>query len=127
MKLLLFRLASFMTALINKVTNYVQDVRGRNEVEKQRAVAIWATLATILIFFVWVISFSLSIVNRQTDEVRLRAEAEKMAKAQVTVVSTSTLEKGNGYSLIKQLSQKVTEGTETISEGFWTVGSWLHK
>ncbi|MFA6254072.1 MAG: hypothetical protein WC640_02320 [Candidatus Paceibacterota bacterium] len=107
------------------ITKYIEKVKARPEEEKRRTVFVWTTGLVFLIFMVWAITFSLSVVNDQADSASLRAEAEASAKTQLAMGTTTPEQKGVSWSA--DLVRFITSGASSINEGFWTVGSWLHK
>ena len=107
------------------VKDYIEKTKTKPEDEKKRVVFMWTIAIIVLIFLVWAISFSLSIANNQDDSARLRAEAEVTARAQIVKSTTSPAQ--NIGSWRARLRQFILDGASAINEGFWTVGSWLHK
>ena len=109
------------------VSSYIEKVRVKSEAEKKRTAISWTIGLTILIFIVWAVSFGISVANRQADEARLQMEANALAKVQAladSVSSTTVVTPGDSW--IDQLGQIVTEGADSVGEGFWAVGRWLH-
>lgn len=111
---------------MEKIINYINSVRGRTEEEKKRAVITWTIVIIILIFIIWVITFSLSALNVQDEETRLRAEAISKAKTTIETSTASALTKEDNSWRMK-IGQFVADSADSISAGFWTIGSWLHK
>jgi hypothetical protein len=111
---------------VEKINNYVESVKTRSEEEKRRVAITWTIVITILIFIVWAITFSLSIVNRQVEDERLRTEALARAK-KVSEASTTVGLVLPQDSWSVKLRGILTDGADSVSQGFWTVGSWLHK
>lgn len=112
--------------LIEKIINYINAVKSRTEEEKKRAVIFWTIFLIVIIFIIWVITFSLSVFNHQAEDLRLREEA--MARARVMAEASTTtniVEIENSWPT--RLRSVVVDGVESVSEGFWVIGSWLHK
>lgn len=103
----------------SRIFNYIQIVRARPEEDKKRAVMVWTITLTSLIFIIWSVSFGLSVANNQAEEIRLRNEAVLLAKTQAVVAPKK--------SWGTKLNELVVGGADSVAEGFWTVGSWLHK
>lgn len=115
---------------MSKIRDYINKVKAKSEAEKKRVVFMWTLIIISLIFLIWVISFSLSVANNEADLARLQVEAEATAKAQLAKDATNTSPIGvneANVSLVGRLSQFVSGGASAVSEGFWTVGSWLHQ
>jgi len=111
------------------ISRYIEKVRIKSEVEKKRTAISWTIALTILIFIVWSISFGVSVANRQADDARLQAEANALAKTQALAESTSSVmvvTSQKKSSWLDQLGQIVADGADSVSEGFWAIGRWLH-
>ena len=110
------------------VSSYIEKVRVKSEAEKKRVAISWTIGLTILIFIVWAVSFGVSVANRQADEARLQMEANALAKVQALADSDSSTVAvtPESDSWIDQLGQIITEGADSVGEGFWAVGRWLH-
>ncbi len=107
------------------VKEYIEKVKAKPEDEKRRTVFMWTIIIVIVIALVWAMSFAISVANDQADQAQIQAEAEAAAKAQLIKDSTTTpIQTGNSWSA--ELGQLVSNGASAVSEGFWTVGSWLH-
>ncbi len=109
--------------------NYIKKVQAKSEAEKKQTVVVWTITLTSLIFIIWVITFSLSVVNNQVEEVRLREAATAKAQAtQFEPVGTSTTlavsKQNNSWGT--KLSKFIAEGADSISTGFWAISNWLH-
>ncbi len=118
---------------MQRIGNYIQDVRSRTEEEKKRVVFLWTFIFIVIIFFVWVLSFVLSVVNNNAEEARLQAEARQqaMAKAEAALTASST-EEQNGVSnsvkgVIPNMIRIAGDGLDNIYNGFWVVGNMIHK
>jgi len=102
------------------LAGYIKNVRERSEPEKQRLAFIWTLTLTVLIAFVWLISFSLNLSNNAVEEARLKAEAAKLAQTQVA----TSAPRQNFWS---RSGDFLTDGLDSINSGFWTIAGWLHK
>jgi uncharacterized membrane protein YqiK len=116
------------------VKDYIEKVKAKPEEEKKRIVFMWTIIIVLVIFLVWAISFSLSVANNQADQAQIQAEAEVLAKKQalaeqalIESSSTITLPVVTGESWGVSLNRFINNGISAVSEGFWTVGGWLHK
>lgn len=111
---------------VEKINNYIRSVKNRPEEAKKQAAITWTIIITILIFIFWAITFSLSVVNNQVENERLRAEALARAKkaSEASTTSERTLPQDSWSVKLRGI---LTDGADSVSQGFWTVGSWLHK
>lgn len=112
---------------MEKIKNYINRVRSRSEEEKKRAAITWTIILTILIFIIWASTFSLSVINRQNEDAQLRARAAIEAKKALVASTTTIVADQTNGSWLSQLGNFMISGADSISNGFWTVGSWLHK
>lgn len=114
---------------MQRVINYISNVRSRTEEEKQRAVIFWTIVFIVIIFFIWLISFSLSLSNDRAEDLRLKAEAERLAtaKLEASLSSASSTEEETFKGLIPELVDFTKDGVDNIVNGFWVVGNLIHK
>lgn len=113
------------------IGNYIKDVRGRDEAEKQRTVFVWTVILITIIFFVWVIYFSFSIYLNETENATLMAEAKRKAdklEAEASISnSTGTPISASTEGLFPSLGRMASDGLDSIANGFWVIGGMLHK
>jgi len=107
-----------------RVADYIQKVKAKPEDEKKRIVFMWTIVIVALIFLIWAVTFSLSVANDRADLARLQAEAEAGARAQITKSTSSPAQNDGSWGA--SLGQFISSGASAVSEGFWTIGSWLH-
>ncbi len=113
---------------MERIANYIKNVRSRTEAEKQKAVFLWTFILITIIFFVWLLSFILSVANNNAEEVRLQAEAKRLAEAKTTAAlsgkATTTVPfKG----VIPMIIDFTNDSFDNVVSGFWIVGDMLHK
>lgn len=117
--------------MLRKISDYIDDVRARSEEAKQRAVFFWTIVLIIVIFLIWVITFSLSVANRNAEELRLQQEAQETAriKEQESILATSTVPEESKpiKGLIPQGVELVGQGVDAVVNGFWVIGNMMHK
>lgn len=111
---------------MERIQNYINKIRGRTEEEKKRAAILWTISITILIFIIWAVTFSLSISNDRAREERLQAEALVEARARQEA-STTQVVPARTDSWSKRVGRFIADGAESVSTGFWVIGSWLHQ
>lgn len=114
---------------MSRISNYINEVRSRSEASKQRVVFFWTVFLIVVIFLIWVVSFSLSVANNNAEELRLQQEAEKMAtlKAEESILATSTTKQEPIKGLIPQGLELINQGVDSVINGFWVIGNLLHK
>lgn len=115
---------------IDKIKNYIQSVRNRTEEEKRQATIVWTIIITIFIFILWLVIFSVSVFNQQSEDLLIRKQAEERARqiSQKEFLAEEqklpvTSAPANDFSL----GEIIRDGVDSVVEGFWVVGSWLHK
>ncbi len=108
--------------------NYIRKVRTKSEAQKKQTVILWMVALTSLIFLIWAVTFSLSIINNQVDEERLQVEVNTLAKtlASADLVSNTVVVSNESNSWVTKVSQIVVESTDSVKEGFWVISRWLH-
>jgi len=114
---------------MSRIVNYINSVRSRTEEEKQRAVIMWTFIFIVIIFFVWVISFSLSLSNNRAEDLRLKAEAERLAAAKIeaSLEATSSTGEDSFKGLIPEIVDFARNGVDNVANGFWVIGNMIHK
>jgi len=112
-----------------RIAEYIKDVRSRTEEEKQRVVILWTIIFIVIIFFIWLVSFTFSVANNNAEEARLQAEAERIAleKAEALASASSTETTGAFKGVIPEIKDFVSEGAGTVVDGFWVIGNLLHR
>lgn len=117
---------------MQRIADYIKDVRSRTEEEKKRVVFLWTFIFIVIIFFVWVLSFALSVANNNSEEARLKVEAERLAAAKIEAAKSASSTNGTVASssfkgLIPEIVDFANEGVGTVVDGFWAVGNMIHK
>ena len=117
---------------MRRISDYINDVRSRTEEEKQRVVFLWTFIFVVIIFFVWIFSFVLSVVNNNAEELRLQAEAKRQAEAKIEaslLVGTSTKNAASNSvkGVIPNIVRIAGDGLDNIYNGFWIVGNMIHR
>lgn len=113
---------------MERIANYIKNVRLRTEAEKQKAVFLWTFVLIIIIFLVWLLSFILSVANNNAEEARLQAEAKVLAEAKVTAAlsdEATTTKQFKG--VIPMVIDFTGDSFDNIINGFWVIGNALHK
>lgn len=111
---------------MEKIQNYINKIRQRTEEEKKRAVIFWTISITVLIFIIWVITFSLSMANDRAKEKQLLVEAQAKAQAQIEASTTEAVPTRTD-TWTRRVGKFIIDGVDSVSTGFWVIGSWLHK
>ena len=100
------------------IGNYLDNLRLRSDEQKKRVAFVWTTVLTVVIFFAWAISFSLAVVNDNSNSGKVAPVAETAA------VSVSGQSLGGTFSW---LAGTVNDGVNSVANGFWVIGDMLHK
>lgn len=122
------------------ISNYIKKVRAKSEEEKQRIAFLWTVVLIIVVFFVWAITFSLSVAERADEEARLRAQALEQAKAESAqkqnliidqngnqVVSLESSSSSSPNGVIPKTFKIMGDSVDSVARGFWIVGDMIHR
>lgn len=103
-------------SIANKIVNKIAKIRSQSEEEKKQSAIRWTIFLMFLIFIVWSLTFSLSAINRQATELRLREEAEILATTPTPNISRPS-----------RLRSLGADNVNHIIDGFQVVKSYFGK
>jgi len=113
------------------ISDYIRAVRGRSEDDKKRAVLTWTIILIIIVFFIWVIYFSLSLYQDEAQIAHLQAEARQEAAkvaAQASLgATTSPASLTAKEGLLPMIGGLLSSGIDSVVNGFWVIGDMLHR
>ena len=114
--------------MIQRIADYIIDVRSRSEAEKQRIVFLWTFVGIIIITLIWLVSFTLSVSNNNAEEARLREEAKILAaaKTEAALDKASTTD-SQFKGVIPTAVDFVSNSVDNVVNGFWVIGNMIHK
>ena len=98
------------------LAGYIERVRAKTEAEKRPIVFAWAAGLTFLVFLIWALTFSLSIVNREARKETIKAQAEAAAAVEVAPAG-----------ILTKLTGAVGQTLATVSDGFWVAVGLMHR
>lgn len=118
---------------MQRIGDYIKDVRTRTEEEKQRVVFLWTFIFIVIIFFVWMLSFALSVFNNSAEDARLQAEAKRLAAIKIEAAKNASstdgrvATKSSFKGLIPEIVDFTSESLGTVVDGFWAIGNMIHR